>query len=689
MTLSCASVHSRLRRLWMRLTEPSPALADPVARRDARLLTAVLLAFAALYWPTSLARIALQTLTPPYVGAVLASTVLLFGLYRLSRTPRFRLAVWAIDVYMTAVVVAVFISDPALALDNLAPLYLMLAVILTGLMLSVRAAVLVAAAALALTVLVVLVSAPPSHEAAAHSTVQLSVIIAGLSVALAAVQQHNRRTIARHTQALAESEASQRALFEALSDPVIVHHQGVIVQVNPAFEETFGYTADEVIGQQGVLYVAPESRALIAEKAQSQGVERYEALALHRDGTALPVEITSRPYTHNGQQMRVSVVRDIRARKAAEQALIEERNLLQTVINAIPDQVYAKDTESRFILVNQALLQRFNMQSPDEVLGKTDFDLFSPEVAQRFYDGEQALMASCQPITATYDSLETRPDLTPLWMQVKKVPLRDSAGRVIGVLGVNRDITERRQAEERRLALALERQQGDILRRFIAGLSHDLNTPLAALKTGLYLLRHKLDDPAQRQRRLDSFEEQVNRLAALVADLLDLDRLERETEPIDRAPMPLEALLAPVIAEAETLTAQRGQSFTAAVEPGLPSLVVNAELLRQALRNLVVNAALYTPQAGAIALEARRVNAHIDIAVRDTGVGIELDDQARIFEGFYRGDKARSARTGGAGLGLTIARRIALAHGGDITVTSAPGVGSTFTLRLPLEPEPA
>ena len=260
---------------------------------------------------------------------------------------------------------------------------------------------------------------------------------------------------------------------------------------------------------------------------------------------------------------------------------------------------------------------------------------------------------------------------------------------MIGVLGVNRDITERRQAEERRLALALERQQGDILRRFVAGLSHDLNTPLAALKTGLYLLRHKLNDPAERQRRLDSFEEQVNRLAALVADLLDLDRLERETEPIDRAPVPLEALLAPVIAEAETLTAQRGQSFTAAVEPGLPPLVANAELLRQALRNLVVNAALYTPQAGTIVLEARCVDGHVDIAVRDTGVGIESDDQARIFEGFYRGDKARSAHTGGAGLGLTIARRIALAHGGDITVTSAPGVGSTFTLRLPLEPEPA
>ncbi|MGQ9889863.1 MAG: PAS domain S-box protein [Aggregatilineales bacterium] len=689
MTLNQANVSGRLSRLWTRITEPSPALADPIARYDARLLTAALLAFGALYWLTSLARIALQTLAPPYVTALLASTVSLFSLYALSRTPRFRLAIWALNIYIIAVMVTVFVSDAELALRSLFPLYLMLAVIFTGLVLSVRATALTAAAALALTALLIAAYPLPDSETEVHDVVQLSAIIAGISVTLAAVQRHNRRVIARHIQDLAEREASQRALFAALSDPVIVHCQGIIARVNPAFETVFGYAEAEVVGQPAIPYAAPESRALIAEKAQSQGVERYEILALRRDGTALPIEISSRPYVHNGQHMRVSVLRDISARKAAEQALVEERNLLQAVINAIPDQVYVKDTESRFILVNQALLQRYNMQRPDEVLGKTDFDLFSPEMAQRFYDDEQALMAASQPTTLTFESFETLPDLTPVWLQVKKAPLRDSAGRVIGVLGVNRDITERRQAEERRLALALERQHGDILRRFIAGLSHDLNTPLTALKTGLYLLRRKLDEPAQRQRHLDSFEEQVNRLAALVAELLDLNRLERRTEPIDRAPVLLEALLAPVIAEAQTLTTQRGQSFTATIEPGLPPLVINAELLRQALHNLVVNAALYTPPAGAIALEARRANTHVDIAVRDTGVGIEPDEQARIFEGFYRGDKARSAHTGRAGLGLTIARRIALAHGGDIAVTSAPGAGSTFTLRLPLEPEPA
>lgn len=687
MTPSHTSMRSRLDRLWMRITEPSPALADPIAQYDARLLTAALLAFGALYWLTSLARLALQTLAPLYISALLASTVSLFGLYALSRTRHFRLTVLLADVYVGVIVFAMLASDVRLALENNTLTYFMLAVVLTGLLLSVRATAIVAAGAVALTALVTLVFAPPDQELQAGSMLQMNTIIAGLSVTLAVVQRHNRRVIARHIQDLAEREASQLALFAALSDPVIVHRQGIIARVNPAFETVFGYAEAEVVGQPAILYAAPESRALIAEKAQSLQVERYEALALHRDGSTFPIEISSRPYTHQGNWMRVSVIRDISERKEAERALVEERNLLQTVINTIPDQVYVKDTESRFILINQALLHRYGLTHPDEIMGKTDFDLFGPEIAQRFYDGERALLASGAGTTTTYDSRETLPDLSPLWVQVTKVPLLDSSGRIAGVLGINRDITDYRRAEQQRLDLALERQRVEILRRFIAGLSHDLNTPLAALKTGLYLLRRTIDDPDQRNRRMDGFEEQVDRLAAMVAELLDLDRLEREIKPIDRAPVPLETLLAPVIAEAQTLTTQRGQSFTAAIEPGLPPLVVNAEMMRQALDNLLTNAALYTPARGTITLAAHRAGAHIDIAVRDNGIGIEPADLTRIFEGFYRADKARSSGTGRSGLGLAIARRIALAHGGDITVVSEPGAGSTFTLQLPVMPD--
>lgn len=678
------TIRARLARLWQRLTEPTAAVTDPVEQRDARLLAAVMLAFLALFWPTTLALFARQAAAPPCQAVTLISGLLAIGAYRFSRTPHYRQVVVAITVGVGILVLAMLATDIVAALEANVLMYFMLAVVLTGLLLSVRATLVAAAAALALLALALV---PPALTPLAASAVQADVVVAGLGVALAVAQRSNRRTIAQQAYTLAENEISHRALFEALTDPVLVHQRGIIVQANPAFGELVGCDVAELLGQPALSFIAPASRAQLALKIQSRHVECYEALGMNCAGSIIPVEISSRPYIYRGQHLRVSVIRDIRVRKAMEQALAEERGLLQTVINTIPDQLYVKNTDGRIILVNQAALRRHNFTRPDDMLGKTDFDLFAPDVAQRFHDDEQALMASGTLTSATIDAHDAAPGHAPLWLQVTKVPLHDSAGHIIGILSLNRDITDSRRAEQQRLDLALQRQQVEILRRFIAGLSHDLNTPITVLKTGTYLLRRSLDDPAQRESRLDMFETYVDRLAALVAELLDVESVERGTLLFDFAPAVPDALLAPVIAAGEALAAQREQTFAAVVEPGLPPVRVDASLLRRALDNLVANAVQYTPAHGTITLDARRARDRLSIAVHDTGIGIELADLAHIFEGFYRADKARSSETGRAGLGLTIARRIALAHGGDIQVASTPGAGSTFTLWLPCAPD--
>lgn len=678
------TTRARLARRWQRLTEPTAAVTDPIEQRDARLLTAVLLAFLALFWPTTLALFARQTVAPSCQAVMLSSGLLAIAAYHFSRTPRYRQVVVAVDLYVGVLVLALFATDIVTALEANVLMHFMLAVVLTGLLLSVRATLVAAAAAVALLALACGFSA---LTPLADSAIQADIIVAGLGVALAVAQQSNRRTIARQARALAENESGHRALFEALMDPVLVHQQGIIVQANPALGDLIGCDVAELLGQPTLTLIAPASRELIALKAQSERVECYEALGLGRAGNLVPVEISSRPYTYGGQRLRVSVIRDIRARKAMELALAEERNLLQTVINTIPDQLYVKNTDGRIILANQAVLRRYNFAHPDDMLGKTDFDLFAPDVAQRFHDNEQALMASGTLTSATLDAHDAMPGHEPLWLQVTKVPLHDSGGHIIGILSLNRDITDSRRAEQQRLDLALQRQQVEILRRFIAGLSHDLNTPIAVLKTGAYLLRRSLDDPAQRESRLDMFETYVDRLTALVAELLDVESLERGTLLFDFAPITPDALLAPVIAAGEALAAQHEQTFAAVIEPGLPPVKADANMLRRALDNLVTNAVQYTPAHGTITLDARRARDHVNIAVHDTGIGIEPADLAHIFEGFYRADKARSSETGRAGLGLTIARRIALAHGGDIQVASAPGAGSTFTFRLPYAPD--
>lgn len=670
-----------------RLTRPAQSLHDMQERRDARLLTALILVFAVVYWATSLLRIVQSYPSEPeplFVIALLASSVVLTGLYAISRTRHYRTAVGLICVYVGIIVFAMMAADSVLAVKNNSLSYFMLAVVLTGLLLSVRAALLVAVAAVALSALLTHIFAPPDYALESQSMIQMNTIIAGLSVAIAIIQQHYRHTVVHQAQGLAENESRYRTLFEALSDPVVVHQQGVIIQANPAFEQTFGYAPGDVLGHMTTAFFVPEDHALIVEKSLSRDIERYEAVMLHRDGTLIPVEINSRPYSFADEAQRVSILRDIRAHKAVEQKLAEERALLEIVINTIPDQVYVKDTESRFVLGNQALLRRHGFTHQDEVLGKTDFDLFGPEIGQAFFDSERALLAADTDMTVTRDSIETGPDGKPLLFQIKKAVLRDSAGRVVGLVGINRDITERQRTEQQRLDLALERQRVETLRRLIANLSHDLKTPLTVLKTSLYLLSRAPHSGEELERRIEIFEEQVERLNTIVEDMLTYDRLETTTEiPILRKIM-AEDLLQPVIAGGHSLAAQYDHTFTTNIEPELPPLMVNATMIQRALGNLLNNAARFTPAGGTISLSVGRNGTGIAIVIRDSGVGIDPADLPNLFDSLYRGDKARSSTTGGSGMGLSIARRIARMHGGDILVESVPGTGSTFTLWLPL-----
>jgi len=217
-------------------------------------------------------------------------------------------------------------------------------------------------------------------------------------------------------------------------------------------------------------------------------------------------------------------------------------------------------------------------------------------------------------------------------------------------------------------------------RRFVADASHDLRTPLATLhgRSEVLLLNPDLD--AETRAGLLLIRAEAARLGRLVANLLLLARGD-EGQPLDRRPVDLDVLLLEVAhqarAQAQGVTVTLGHEDQAQV-------LGNADLLKQALLNLVDNALTYTPPGGQVVLSLTVSTAQVQVAVRDSGPGIAPDDVEHIFERFYRTDQARSRHSGGAGLGLSIVRWIAEAHGGGVTVKSAVGAGSTFTLALPL-----
>lgn len=217
-------------------------------------------------------------------------------------------------------------------------------------------------------------------------------------------------------------------------------------------------------------------------------------------------------------------------------------------------------------------------------------------------------------------------------------------------------------------------------RRFVADASHDLRTPLATLhgRSEVLLLTPDLD--SETRAGLVLIREEAARMGRLVANLLVLARSD-EGQVIDRRPVELDVLLLEVVHQA------RSRATGVAVTLGHEDqahLLGQVDLLKQALLNLVDNALTYTPPGGHVEVSLTVVDDQVQVAVRDTGPGIAPDDLTHIFERFYRADRARSRHDGGAGLGLSIVRWIVEAHGGHVTVESRVGVGSTFTLVLPL-----
>jgi heavy metal sensor kinase len=220
-------------------------------------------------------------------------------------------------------------------------------------------------------------------------------------------------------------------------------------------------------------------------------------------------------------------------------------------------------------------------------------------------------------------------------------------------------------------------------RQFTADASHELRTPLTAMKGQVEVALSRSREAAAYREVLQAVNEEVDRLIRLVGSLLTLAKADAGQIPIACEVVNLGELITAAVEQVRPVARQR--DLDVRVEPG-PDVTLKADedLLLQLLLNLLDNAVKYTPSGGQVTVGWSADGRHVDLWVRDTGIGIASEHLPHIFDRFYRADKARSRAEGGAGLGLSICRWIAEAHGGSISVQSAPGKGATFTVRLPL-----
>jgi two-component system sensor histidine kinase SenX3 len=253
-------------------------------------------------------------------------------------------------------------------------------------------------------------------------------------------------------------------------------------------------------------------------------------------------------------------------------------------------------------------------------------------------------------------------------LRLQTFPLH-AGGEIIGAVAFTRDISEARRVES-------------VRRDFVANVSHELKTPIGALGL-LAETMSATDDVAVIQQLSDRVVRESDRLAQIVDDLLDLSQIEAQEAP-SREPLPVSLLVNEAVDHVQAAADTAGVQITIVPPPPVVEISCDHRQLRSALTNLIDNAVKYSNRGGAIEVGARIDRNRVALVVRDHGIGIPSRDLERIFERFYRVDRARSRETGGTGLGLAIVRHVAHVHGGEVTVESREGEGSTFTLYVPL-----
>jgi len=247
----------------------------------------------------------------------------------------------------------------------------------------------------------------------------------------------------------------------------------------------------------------------------------------------------------------------------------------------------------------------------------------------------------------------------------------DPSGTVALLL---QDVTEVRRVEE-------------VRRDFVANVGHELKTPVGALTLLAEAVQEAADDPEAIRRFSVRMRHEAERLARLVRELIDLSRLQGGDPLPALEPVPLDAIVAEAIDRTRLAAGAKGIQLTAAGQSDLIVRGVEPQLIT-ALTNLLANAVAYSANETNVSVGTRARSGFAEIAITDDGVGIPDGDRQRVFERFYRVDQSRATATGGTGLGLAIVKHIVTNHGGSVEVWSEPGVGSTFTVRIPLAPQP-
>lgn len=343
----------------------------------------------------------------------------------------------------------------------------------------------------------------------------------------------------------------------------------------------------------------------------------------------------------------------------------EQRNELEAVLSSMVEGIIALDNEQKIISINKAAAQIFGAIA-SEVQNRSIQEVFRNTDLQNFVSSALSSDETVEKDITLYGDNERI-------LNAHSATLHDAKGKSVGALIVLNEVTTLRRLET-------------IRRDFVANVSHEIKTPITAIKGFVETLRDTaMENREDAMRFLTIIEKHVDRLNAIIEDLLSLSRIEQgvEKEDISLVESRIRDIIAASVQLFEGKASSKNIEIVTSCDENLKAKV-NPPILEQAVSNLLDNAIKYSDNESTINVEVRQTEAETIISVHDRGCGIEEEHLSRLFERFYRADKARSRKLGGTGLGLAIVKHIAQAHQGYVEVQSTPNKGSSFSLHLPI-----
>jgi PAS domain S-box-containing protein len=529
------------------------------------------------------------------------------------------------------------------------------------------------------------------------------------------------RDITEHKRAAAELAAQHewfRVTLASIGDGIIAADpEGRVTYMNGIAEALTGWTNEHAQGMPltDVFHIVNETTrepvdnpaGLVIRSGHILGLANH-TLLISRDGTERPITDSAAPILDDAGSILgvVLVFRDFTDQRRAEEAIAEQREWFETTLESIGDAVIATDVRGRIVFMNPVAehLTGWRMDTARDRACTEVFNIVNEKTLRVVENPVTRVLQEGVVVGLANHTLLIAADGSERPIDDSGAPIRNRDGRIVGVVLVFRDVSERRRAEAEREAAASERERLLVAERtsraeaeranrlkddFVAMVSHELRTPLNAILGWTELMLKKREDDALTARGLEIVARNTRLQTQLIADLLDISRIVSGKLRLDMQSVQLASIVEGAIETVEHAADAKGIVIDRQVDTSIGPMAGDPARLQQVVWNLLSNALKFTPQGGRVRVLLRRVGSHAEIVVEDNGAGIRPDFLPHVFDRFQQADGSRARRFGGLGLGLSIVQNLVQFHGGTVRAESdGDGHGSVFTIAFPLAAPP-